>query len=228
MHSLLEEYLEEVYARLLDMPFQRRVEELRELRAHLQDAMLANERPDISQEKAAHVVLSHFGSPGDVAQELMGAWVRDEETARRSFWRALGCYLACQLILSHYPLFFSYFAKLPSYGPLSDAYYTVGAFWWSPLCYLTVGFGLGIAFPKRGTAGIGAGMCAVACCWFLGAMSTARYLGSAPPPDPFMVLFPTLGLSDIYGNVFLLMAAWFGGRLRQSGFNGASFAHRLA
>jgi uncharacterized membrane protein len=94
MHSLLENYLAEVAAYLGPMPAKRRDEELREIRAHLENAVIVSRELGQSEKEAAQNVVAQFGTPQDLGENVVWAWRRGVAQNKRSFWTATGCTFA--------------------------------------------------------------------------------------------------------------------------------------
>jgi hypothetical protein len=88
MHRLLEHHLSEVAAHLSAMPAARRNEELREMRAHLENAVAVNRDRGLSEGQAVSAALEQFGAPAAVGHETLVAWRRGEALRRRDFWGA--------------------------------------------------------------------------------------------------------------------------------------------
>ncbi len=83
MHSLLETYLSEVASHLRSLPTERRAEELREMRAHLESASAALREGGATGAGAASAVLEQFGGSEAIARGLWGAWRRGENKRKR-------------------------------------------------------------------------------------------------------------------------------------------------
>ena len=95
MHSLLESYLSEVAAHLGPMPVKQRSEELREMRAHLENAVIVSRELGQSEEDAAANAVMQFGTPEALGQSAVAAWRRG---VRRD-WRDLAGAAACTFAL---------------------------------------------------------------------------------------------------------------------------------
>ena len=76
MHSLLEAYLSEVEAHLGALPTKRRAEELREMRTHLENAVIVNRELGQSEEEAARSAVAQFGTAQDLGENVAWAWRR--------------------------------------------------------------------------------------------------------------------------------------------------------
>lgn len=104
MHSLLENYLSEVAAHLSPLPPKRREEELREMRAHLENAVIVSREWGHTEEEAARAALAQFGTPQDLGENVVWAWRRGESQSKRSFWGAVvstPLMLTCLLLLEN-------------------------------------------------------------------------------------------------------------------------------
>jgi hypothetical protein len=88
MHSLLESYLSEVAAHLSALPIKRRNEELREMRAHLENALIVSRERGQTEDEAAQSVVAQFGPPTELGENVVWAWQRGLARERRSFWGA--------------------------------------------------------------------------------------------------------------------------------------------
>ena len=99
MHSLLETYLSEVAAHLNALPPKRRAEELREMRAHLENAIIVNRELGQSESEAAQNAVAQFGTARDLGENVVWAWRRGRTLNRRSFWGAAVCALLLSFLL---------------------------------------------------------------------------------------------------------------------------------
>lgn len=89
MHSLLEHYLSEVAAHLSALPVKRRREELREMRGHLENAVIVNRELGQSEDEAARGAVAQFGTARDLGENVVWAWQRGEMRSRRDFFGAV-------------------------------------------------------------------------------------------------------------------------------------------
>ena len=109
MHSLLETYLSEVEATLSALPTKRRAEELREMRTHLENAVIVNQEMGQSEDEAARTAVTQFGTARDLSENVVWAWRRGEKRQRWSFWGAVAStpltLLSLMLAMSHMPNF---------------------------------------------------------------------------------------------------------------------------
>ena len=88
MHSLLETYLSEVAGHLGALPAKRRAEELREMRAHLENAALVSRELGQTEDEAAANAVAQFGAARDLGENVVWAWRRGEMLNRKSFFGA--------------------------------------------------------------------------------------------------------------------------------------------
>lgn len=96
MHSLLENYLSEVEAQLVALPVKQRGEELREMRAHLENASVVNRERGQSEEEAVQSTVAQFGTPKDLGENVIWVWRRGVAQDRRCF---LGAAITTTLML---------------------------------------------------------------------------------------------------------------------------------
>ena len=96
MHSLFETYLSEVATHLRALPVKRRAEELREMRAHLENAVIINREQGQTEDEAARSAVTQFGTPEDLGESVVWAWRRGEVRDRK---RLLGATAAMILVL---------------------------------------------------------------------------------------------------------------------------------
>ncbi|MDQ2800076.1 MAG: permease prefix domain 1-containing protein [Armatimonadota bacterium] len=104
MHSLLENYLAEVAAQISALPSKQCSEELREMRTHLENAVLVNRELGLSEDEAAQNAIAQFGTSAALAENVVWAWRRGETGERRSFWSivvSLPLMLTCLLLLQN-------------------------------------------------------------------------------------------------------------------------------
>ena len=76
MHSQLEDYLSEVAAHLSVLPAKQRNEELHEMRAHLENAVIVSRKLGQPEEDAVRNALVQFGTPDTLSQSAVAAWRR--------------------------------------------------------------------------------------------------------------------------------------------------------
>ena len=102
MHSLLEDYLSAVAAHLSALPSKQRAEELREMRMHLENAVIVSQELGQSEEEAAQNAVAQFGTPRlSGGKRLWRLATRRERSQARSVWGAAVCTLShcscCQI-----------------------------------------------------------------------------------------------------------------------------------
>ena len=96
MHNLLETYLSELTKQIGALPTKCRNEEMREIRAHLENAILANRNLGQAEEVAIENAIAQFGTPSELAASLVWAWRRGAAVNKRSL---LGAATATVLVL---------------------------------------------------------------------------------------------------------------------------------
>ena len=167
MNARLERYLDEVAARLGPMPTKRRDEELREMRGHLQNAVLVHREWGQSEDEAARTAVEEFGPPEDLGAHVVRAWKRGRSRDRRSFWGAVAGTALGVSTLPYGVTFVLCQPVIPFLDRMRAAH-----LWYEPatgpLCFLTidlpgwllVGTISGRLFPRRAGAGAGVAMAA--------------------------------------------------------------------
>ena len=105
MQKLLEDYLTQVASHLQPLPEARRREELREMRQHLQNAVIVNQEMGQSEDEAATNALEQFGGPTELGENVVWAWRREERKQDRGrLWRMGGITAAfCLFVGFHSP-----------------------------------------------------------------------------------------------------------------------------
>lgn len=88
MHSLLDTYLKEVAGHLAGLPTARRTEEIREVRTHLENAVIVGQEMGQSEDEAARDALTQFGTSGELSENLVWVWRREQGLNRRSLFGA--------------------------------------------------------------------------------------------------------------------------------------------
>lgn len=159
MHSLLETYLAEVAAQLSALPAKQRTEEVREMRAHLENAVIVNRELGQSEDEAAQNAVAQFGTPEAVGHSTVEAWRRGESLRKRDFWGITVCTLALSQVphlltplvlppINHYlssrpsvPLIWLWLALLGCYACL----------------YALLGGISGVVFPRQAVKGAAVG-----------------------------------------------------------------------
>src|ERR1700737_3913605 len=84
MHALVESYLQDLESHLDSLPPKQRVEDLLEMREHLQNALKECVDRGESEEEAARSVVTQFGTPEAIGQETVEAWQRGERLKKRT------------------------------------------------------------------------------------------------------------------------------------------------
>ncbi len=79
MHKVIESYLSEVAAHLSALPTKQRTEELREMRLHLENAVIVSRELGQSEEEAAQSIVAQFGTPKDLGENVVQVWRRGEK-----------------------------------------------------------------------------------------------------------------------------------------------------
>jgi len=219
MHRLLENYLSEVAAHLSALPPKRRAEEMREMRAHLANAVLVNQEMGQSQDEAAQSAIVQFGTPPDLGENIVWAWQRGETRSRRGLWGAAACALAVQFLvpLPMIPLLAAYF------NPISPAHLsTAQSVFLAANLTLTLGVPLlagaasGFLFPKRAVAGTGIGAIAYFCLALaIGGYLLTHHAPVTSPVSASSVFLSTTSQSVTSGLVSLL-SAWAVSRWRKA------------
>lgn len=96
----LESYLAQIAHELRDLPVSARVDELREIGAHLRALVLAGQQlENLDQAQATTVALKQFGEPRAIGRKLRKAWERKQPEA---WWRVV---LAATFAMSATALF---------------------------------------------------------------------------------------------------------------------------
>lgn len=164
MHSLLENYLAELTVPLSALPAKRRSEELREMRAHLENAFAVYQEQGQTEDEAAQAALAQFGAAQVVGEKTVTAWRRGEAISGRSFFGAAvsaPLMLTCVLLLqNHFIGFLAYL--LPSWldrycgkhpdiitGLVQGVFLTI---------FGLTGLVAGSVFPKRAVRGVCLGL----------------------------------------------------------------------
>lgn len=157
MHSLLEDYLSEVAAQLGPLPVKRRNEELREMRAHLENAVIVSRELGQSEEEAAQNIVAQFGPAQDLRENIVWAWRREQMLNKRSLWGAAACTLVVMGLvpLLLLPIFVAY--PFEPMGPVrweSVKWVFYSLQFGSPVL---AGIMSGVLFTKRAIAGAAVG-----------------------------------------------------------------------
>lgn len=156
MHSLLEAYLSKVTKHLGPMPVKQRNEELREVRLHLENAVIVSRELGQSEEEAAQSIVAQFGTAEDLGENVVWAWRRGVVRDKRSFWGAAVCTLIMLVLM---PLLLLCFVITPLEHTISPPFspqwkalesgYDIVNF----VCIVAAGAINGVFFSKRAIAG---------------------------------------------------------------------------
>jgi len=204
MHTLLEAYLSEVAAHLSSLPVGCRDEELREMRTHLENAVLVNREQGQTEDEAARAAIAQFGPARDLGENVTCAWRRGEDRQnRRSLHGAAACTLAVRFFV---PLFLS---------PL------MGVSGWPLLASdlggpIAAGAVSGFLFPRRAVAGTGIGLLAHFCLILALGGYWLAHQGQTHPAVSVSVVVWNLTGQFVTGGGVSLLSAWAGSRWRKS------------
>ena len=220
MHSLLETYLSEVEATLSALPARRRVEELREMRTHLDNAVIVNRELGQSEDEAVQTAVAQFGMARDLGENVVWAWRRGKRTNRRAnFLSFLGAAI-CVTVLETVELDL---LAIPL-NSLTHSDANTSHPWIVGFCAFSVmamamalsGWVSGFAFPRR--AVVGATFAVV------GQGVGLRVLTFIQYGRPARLLFLHTVVYFLIPNLILysvtVLAAWLGGRKRQEILSG--------
>ena len=109
MNKKLDNYLQKLDYELRLLPAERRGEELREIRQHLEAIVARLMEGGISEEEATEAATSQFGRAREVGQELVKVVPMTESPVRllAASVCAIACYLSLNLLLLIYPSLFA-------------------------------------------------------------------------------------------------------------------------
>ena len=162
MHSLLETYLSEVAAHLSALPPKRRAEEMREMRTHLENAVIVNREMGQSVDEAARTAVTQFGTAQELGENVVWAWRRGQSLNRRSFLGAVATNLILLNTLPYLIIALTCMLVVPFVDLMRGTYHwpaaAVAAFCFLSVAlptWLLIGVGSGRLFPKRAVAGTG-------------------------------------------------------------------------
>ena len=211
MHSLLESYLSEVAAHLSALPVKRRNEELREMRAHLENAVIVNQELGQSEEDAAASALVQFGLPEALGENVVWVWRREKKLSLQSCLKAAACTVAMTILLGHLmPLLHCYSSPVVTSLHSSLLLWGKRVLWLIPM-FVLVGGVSGFLFPKRSVEGVALGMDAFLF-YFLATGNVVAVKG-AGTPDNFDTLL--IGFSHtVVLAIISAASAWSGSRWR--------------
>ena len=188
MHSLLEEYLSEIAAHLSALPPKKRMEELREVRTHLENAVVVGREMGRTQEAAARVAVAQYGAAEVVGQELTAVWRREVGLNVRGMVSAAVCTVGVTAALARMTaLLGPFLPPAPVQSLLVPAYsldlWAAWVVWLMPLC-LIVGGVSGLLFPRRAVAGVVVGLDVFLLCFLMGGSTAAALLTGGAVPVP--------------------------------------------
>ena len=172
MHSLLETYLKEVSGHLAGLPAARRAEELREMRTHLENAVIVGRELGRTEEEAVRIAVEQFGTPGELGENLVQAWRREQVLNRRSLFGAAVCtvvvqYLVSLLVVRPFLMPHIIYALGHSMSEAQSAafrWYFLGAMLISPIISGVV---TAAAFPRKAVPGAVFGLAVWSCYWWV-------------------------------------------------------------
>lgn len=216
MHSLLEAYLSEVAVQLGPLPEKRRAEEMREMRTHLENAVIVNREMGQAEDEAAQSAVAQFGTAQDLAENVVWAWRRGVALNRRDFWGAAVStplmLLFLWLAISHIPPFAipwldRYCAEHKNFAQTLGVALSDGMFF---ATFGLAGIIAGHLFPKRAMRGVGLGLA-----FFWIGWANMNIFQSGWFHMNLRIL--SLNATDIGWILTALLAAWAGSRWRQAG-----------
>ena len=164
MHSLIEQYLSEVATHLSALPAKQRAEEMREMRAHLENAVIVNRELGQSEDEAARNAVAQFGTARDLGENIVWAWRRGEKRQNWGFWGAVAStpltLLSLMLAMSHMPSFQipwldSYCAAHKGFGEIIGMAVVQGMFL---TVFMVAGAVVGTLTPRRAVRAICLGL----------------------------------------------------------------------
>lgn len=91
MHSLLEDFFNQVAQGLDPLPVERRNDEIEEIRQHLLNAIMVNREMGHTEDEAVATAVEQFGTPKAIGENLVWAWRRGQARRKRSFWGPAAC-----------------------------------------------------------------------------------------------------------------------------------------
>lgn len=217
MHSLLDTYLKEVAGHLANLPAARRAEELREVRTHLENAVIVGREMGQPEDEAARAALAQFGTPGETGENLARAWRREQRLNRRSLFGATACTAAVAYLVNY---FVGRVLLAPSlHHSMSHAQMTAHA-WTYLVCFglivpVSAGIASAVFFTRKAILGAMLGQ-AVFQCWWWGQL--AVYIATAAHPFRATPSF-FYSQAGITAEAILLtlFVAWAVSRLRMAG-----------
>ncbi|MEO7715815.1 MAG: permease prefix domain 1-containing protein [Capsulimonas sp.] len=215
MHRLLDEYLGEVSARLDKMPVSRREEELREMRAHLQDAVAAGVERGASEEDAVRGVLNQFGSLDAVAGEAMSAWRRERAKSQRNFWTVVVGYLTSGYLLDLLPLLLGALANGHIAAVVPSSAHAARMAVWGIANSLFIVAVLSAIFPRQAVSGLAAAM-AIKLMLFATFFVIVSRTMAHQRQERSLSSYMLMGVTMVCGYALQLLVAWLASRVRLS------------
>ena len=149
-------------AHLGALPPKRRDEELREMRAHLENAMVVSRELGRSEDEASRAAITQFGTPKDLGGNLVWAWKRGRKMDRKSFFGAIATSLVLLNTVPYLMTALTCMLAVPLVGLLRATCHwpeaAVSAFCFLSVdlpAWLLIGAGAGRLFPRRAALGTG-------------------------------------------------------------------------
>ncbi len=225
MHILLEVYLKDMAAHLSALPPKRRTDELREVRTHLENAVIVGRERGRTEDEAVRGAVAQYGAVEVVGQELTAAWRREVGLNVRGMVSAAVCTVAVTAVLARMTaLLGPLLPPAPAQGllvpPYSLGHWAAWVVWLMPLC-LVVGGVSGLLFPRRAVAGVVLGLDVFLLCFVMGGSGIAGLLtGRTAPASSVPDTVSTLWVGFTAGVVLIsgaAIAAWVVSRGRTAG-----------
>ena len=232
MHSLLETYLSQVAAHLGTLPAKRRMEEMREMRTHLENAVIVNRGMGQSEDEAARAAVAQFGAAQDLGHDVVMAWRRGEALNRRSLLGAAACAVASAFLVTRLtPHLLPLLPPTPARGfvqPPFSAWLWAGWVLWLMPTFLLVGGISGFLFPRRAALGAAAGVTAFLSYFLLAAVLDMFHWPKISHTPVFGDLYwlSSIAAMDFVFLLFASAAAWAVGRWRDARISRARLARQ--
>ena len=168
MHSLLDTYLEEVAAHLSALPPAQRTEELREMRTHLENAVIVGREMGRTGEEAVKEALAQFGTPAELGDNLVWVWRRERTLNRRSLFSAAVCTVAMLFLVSYFVVMVF---LVPRLGHFMSNPEFIAYEWRYRVCFglivpVSAGIASAVFFSKRAVLGAMLGQAIFQCVWW--------------------------------------------------------------
>lgn len=216
MHSLLDTYLKEVAGHLAGLPTARRAEELREVRTHLENAVLVGRELGRTEEEAAREAVAQYGAAEVVGQEMAAVWRRGRDLNMRGMVSAAVCTVSVTIALARMAVLLGPFLPpAPAHGllvpPYSFGLWAAWVVYLMPLGLLVGGVS-GLLFPRRAVAGVVVGLDVFLLSFLMGGSGiTGLLTGGAAPASSVPDNVSTLWMGFTAGVVLIsgaAVAAW--------------------